>query len=86
MSGRTTGDTELPVGPVWIAPTGRVVVAPLGDYVDRAPDVARGLTAGDEVGGFKLIETPGHSEGHVSFWRESDGTVVLGDVLVNMES
>lgn len=46
--------------------------------------VARGLTGGDEVAGFEVVETPGHSEGHVSFWRESDGTLVLGDVLVNM--
>ena len=24
---------------------------------------------------------PGHSPGHVAFWREADGVLVLGDVL-----
>ena len=31
-----------------------------------------------------MLETPGHSDGHVAFWRESDRTLVLGDVLFNM--
>jgi glyoxylase-like metal-dependent hydrolase (beta-lactamase superfamily II) len=46
--------------------------------------VDRELREGDEVAGFAVVETPGHSDGHVSFWRERDGTLVLGDVLVNM--
>ena len=28
---------------------------------------------------------PGHSAGHVAFWRESDGVLILGDVLANMD-
>jgi glyoxylase-like metal-dependent hydrolase (beta-lactamase superfamily II) len=28
---------------------------------------------------------PGHSAGHVAYWRESDRTLVLGDVLNNMD-
>ena len=28
-----------------------------------------------------LIETPGHTVGHISFWREADRVLVLGDVL-----
>jgi hydroxyacylglutathione hydrolase len=28
---------------------------------------------------------PGHSAGHVAFWRESDGVLILGDVLNNMD-
>jgi hydroxyacylglutathione hydrolase len=43
--------------------------------------VDRGLREGDEVGGFVVIDTPGHSAGHVSYWRESDRALVLGDVL-----
>jgi glyoxylase-like metal-dependent hydrolase (beta-lactamase superfamily II) len=46
--------------------------------------VARKLRSGDEVAGFAVIETPGHSAGHISFWRESDRVLVLGDVLANM--
>lgn len=45
--------------------------------------VARRLREGDEVGGFTVLETPGHTAGHVSFWREADRVLVLGDVLAN---
>jgi glyoxylase-like metal-dependent hydrolase (beta-lactamase superfamily II) len=49
-----------------------------GHPVDRA------LHEGDEVGaGFTVLDVPGHSAGHVAYWRESDRTLVLGDVLFN---
>jgi hydroxyacylglutathione hydrolase len=46
--------------------------------------VARALHEGDEVAGFQVLETPGHTRGHISFWRESDRVLILGDVLNNM--
>jgi hydroxyacylglutathione hydrolase len=49
-----------------------------------AHPVARRLVEGDVVSGFQVIETPGHSTGHVSYWRESDRTLIAGDVLMNM--
>lgn len=42
------------------------------------------LKEGDQVGGFTVIETPGHSSGHLSFFREFDGILIVGDVLTNM--
>ena len=50
----------------------------------KAVPVARALQEGDDVAGFRVIDTPGHSPGHVSFWRESDRTLVCGDVFFNM--
>jgi hydroxyacylglutathione hydrolase len=50
-----------------------------GHKVDRA------LKGGDEVGGFRVIEVPGHSAGHVAYWRQSDGVLILGDVLTNLD-
>jgi glyoxylase-like metal-dependent hydrolase (beta-lactamase superfamily II) len=47
--------------------------------------VDRILREGDEVAGFEVLDTPGHSAGHVSYWRESDRVLVLGDVLNNMD-
>jgi len=58
------------------------LIAPL--WTGPAHPVARRLRGGDEVGGFTVIETPGHSAGHVSYWRASDRVLVLGDVLANM--
>lgn len=46
--------------------------------------VTRVIKEGDDVAGFKVIETPGHSSGHVSFFREKDGVLIVGDTLVNM--
>jgi hydroxyacylglutathione hydrolase len=61
----------------------------LNRIVDRAwsgppRKVDRALSEGDEVAGFEVLEVPGHSAGHVAYWRESDRTLVLGDVLNNM--
>ena len=53
-------------------------------WTGPAHPVARALSEGDEVAGFTVLETPGHSPGHVSFWRESDRTLIVGDVLGNM--
>jgi glyoxylase-like metal-dependent hydrolase (beta-lactamase superfamily II) len=46
--------------------------------------VARRLHAGDEVAGFTVLEVPGHTQGHVAYWRESDRTLVAGDVFFNL--
>jgi glyoxylase-like metal-dependent hydrolase (beta-lactamase superfamily II) len=46
--------------------------------------VARRLKEGDEVAGFTVLDTPGHSAGHVSYWRESDRTLICGDVLFGL--
>ena len=46
--------------------------------------VARALKEGDEVAGFTVLETPGHSRGHVAYWRESDRVLIVGDVLTNV--
>jgi glyoxylase-like metal-dependent hydrolase (beta-lactamase superfamily II) len=42
------------------------------------------LKEGDSIGSFTVIETPGHSKGHISFFREKDRVLIVGDVLVNM--
>ena len=47
--------------------------------------VARQLREGDDLGnGFTVLETPGHSAGHVAFWRETDKVLVCGDVWFNL--
>ena len=35
--------------------------------------------------GWRWIHTPGHSVGHVSFWRESDRTIIAGDAFVTTD-
>jgi len=55
----------------------------LGDFA--AVKVDRTLNEGDEIAaGFTVLDTPGHSSGHVSFWRAEDKTLICGDVFFNM--
>jgi glyoxylase-like metal-dependent hydrolase (beta-lactamase superfamily II) len=46
--------------------------------------VDRALQEGDEVAGFEVLHVPGHSAGHVAYWRASDRVLILGDVLNGM--
>lgn len=46
--------------------------------------VSKILKEADIVGGFTVVETPGHSSGHISFFSESDGVLIVGDASVNM--
>jgi len=49
-----------------------------------AHPVTRALYEGDVVGGFEVLEVPGHSPGALAFWRERDRVLVCGDVLANL--
>jgi hydroxyacylglutathione hydrolase len=53
-------------------------------WTGPAHPVARALVEGDEVAGFTVLEVPGHSRGHLAYWRESDRVLILGDVLNNV--
>lgn len=76
--------------------TGRPVLSPLLDRPGlstlargvagfEGAAVARTLGEGDTLeAGFTVLETPGHSPGHLSLWREADGTLICGDVFFNM--
>jgi hydroxyacylglutathione hydrolase len=78
------------------AETGRLVTNPalrkpglnvITGALARIPSVpiARELREGDALAaGFVVLDTPGHSPGHVSFWRESDRVLICGDVFFNM--
>lgn len=53
----------------------------LGDRVQALP------TDGEVPGmqGWRWIHTPGHAPGHVSFYRESDGVLIVGDAFVTQK-
>jgi len=74
----TAGEIMARMPPHWLSAT----VGP--HWVGPPHPVSRKLREGDEVGGFRVLETPGHTAGHLSFWREQDRVLVLGDVLANM--
>jgi hydroxyacylglutathione hydrolase len=46
--------------------------------------VEKKLREGEQVASFTVLAVPGHSPGHVAYWRESDRTLICGDVLFNL--
>jgi hydroxyacylglutathione hydrolase len=53
-------------------------------FLGPGRNVDRALHEGDEIAGFKVLEVPGHSPGHIAFWRDRDGVLILGDVINNI--
>ncbi|MFC4104038.1 MBL fold metallo-hydrolase [Paenibacillus xanthanilyticus] len=52
----------------------------LGQHVQPLPDDGTVPFLPD----FRWIATPGHTDGHVSFYRESDGALIAGDAFVTV--
>jgi glyoxylase-like metal-dependent hydrolase (beta-lactamase superfamily II) len=50
----------------------------LGDRLRELPEERAPLPG---MPGWVLLETPGHTPGHVSFWRENDRTLLPGDAF-----
>ncbi|MBM4761900.1 MBL fold metallo-hydrolase [Bacillus sp. B15-48] len=53
----------------------------LGDNVEALP--SDGTVS--QMPGFRWIHTPGHTEGHVSFFRDQDKTLIVGDAFVTVK-
>jgi glyoxylase-like metal-dependent hydrolase (beta-lactamase superfamily II) len=41
-------------------------------------------TLSTPCGAWRVLETPGHTRGHISFFREADGALLSGDALLNV--
>lgn len=55
----------------------------LADQGVRTPPT-RLLRGGDRVGSLTILDTPGHSPGHVAYLDGRDGTLYSGDTFVNV--
>jgi hydroxyacylglutathione hydrolase len=64
----------------WMPKLMQALFAGPGHKVDQV------LHEGDEIAGFTVLDTPGHSAGHVCFWRESDRVLICGDVINTWDS
>lgn len=69
---------------LWSLPTRvRRRIESAGDITD----VVQGLPRNGEVPGlpgWAAIPTPGHTAGHVAYWRSGDGFLISGDAIVTM--
>jgi glyoxylase-like metal-dependent hydrolase (beta-lactamase superfamily II) len=55
-----------------------------GDYRGASTTPTRTVQAGDRIGALKVISSPGHTPGHVSFLDTRDGTLYCGDAFSTM--
>jgi glyoxylase-like metal-dependent hydrolase (beta-lactamase superfamily II) len=65
-------------------PRGRLVQLGIRLMAGPPRKVERVLHDGDEVAGFRVVHAPGHTPGHLIYFRESDRVAVAGDVLANI--
>jgi glyoxylase-like metal-dependent hydrolase (beta-lactamase superfamily II) len=80
--------TYVPRGARGLSPRGLMFA--LGEifYPVRRRKIDVVLRDGDVVetpaGSWRVVHTPGHTPGHVSYFRESDATLLSGDALLNI--
>ena len=53
-------------------------------YGSPTAQPTRLVTDGERVGSLRVIDTPGHTPGHVSLLDERDGTLIAGDALTTI--
>lgn len=80
------GGASYPPADPWVGGGAMALLSPL---FPRSPfDVSERLHALPEDGsvpfmeGWRWIHTPGHTPGHISLWRESDGSLIVGDAFI----
>jgi glyoxylase-like metal-dependent hydrolase (beta-lactamase superfamily II) len=65
-------------------PRNRLIRLGVRFWAGPAYPVTRVLRDGDEVAGFQVIHTPGHTPGHVLYFRAADRLAIAGDLLANI--
>lgn len=69
------------------AETGCTIIGPAGE-ADKIPGIDIALNDGETYSfgahEAKVLETPGHTAGHISYWFEQDAVIFVGDTLFSM--
>ncbi len=78
-----TADADVMEGKRRMEP--RTLLSRLSDRLWSGPPhpVAIRWQGGEQVGAWTVIHAPGHTPGHVIFFRERDRTAIVGDVVRN---
>jgi hydroxyacylglutathione hydrolase len=48
--------------------------------------IADTVSEGDELAGFRVVDTPGHAPGQIALWRESDRLALVSDTLYTLDA
>ena len=76
-------DVPAMEGRASMAPENRFVRFATRIWAGPAQRVDRVLREGDLVAGFRVLHAPGHTHGHVIYFRESDRVAIVGDLMAN---
>lgn len=77
-------DPDMTVEGGMVAKMSKMFPTEAVDIGDRARELPADGTV-PHMPGWRWIHTPGHSEGHVSLFRESDGALIAGDAFVTVK-
>lgn len=78
------GDRAAAEGREPMTPPGRVIRYFSNLLAGPRSPVDRVLRDGDDVAGFRVVETPGHTPGHIILFRDSDRVAIAGDLARNL--
>jgi glyoxylase-like metal-dependent hydrolase (beta-lactamase superfamily II) len=59
-------------------------VRPVGSYPGASTAPTRTVVDGETIGSLRVIATPGHTPGHVSFLDSRDNTLICGDAFATL--
>ncbi|MDQ2842713.1 MAG: MBL fold metallo-hydrolase [Acidobacteriota bacterium] len=87
LTGRSPYPPMDPTAPGFFAALSRFFPSRTTNVADRIADL-NGSLPGLGLSDWEAIDTPGHTPGHVSFFRRSDGVLLAGDAFatVNMDN
>ncbi|MBY0521892.1 MAG: MBL fold metallo-hydrolase [Gemmataceae bacterium] len=77
-------DVDAMEGRIRMQPENRVIRLGEWCWSGKPYRVGNVLRDGDRFGDFRVVHAPGHTPGHVFYFRERDRLAIVGDVLANM--
>jgi hydroxyacylglutathione hydrolase len=79
------GDRAAAEGCEPMTPPGRIIRFLSNILAGPHSPVDRVLRDGDDIAGFRVVEAPGHTPGHIVFFREVDRVAIVGDLARNVD-
>lgn len=83
LDGRSSYPPIDPTAPGFFSNMSRLFPSRTVNVGDHLRDFANSLSDVG-MGDWEIVDTPGHSPGHVAFYRRSDGVLLAGDALTTM--
>ena len=84
LTGKSPYPPMEPTGPGFFAAISRFFPSRTANVADRLNDFDRSSLSALGFSDWEIIDTPGHTPGHVAFFRSSDGVLLAGDAFTTI--